>query len=73
MKSQITTLTECRQCFSEPSQAVLNASSCHFYFWATAEKDVLYQRLFRPGFMGDLLLMQFNSIVNMIYGDVSYL
>lgn len=37
----------CRQCFSQPSLAILNASSCHSIS-GQRERDVLYQRLFRP-------------------------
>lgn len=36
----------CRQCFSQPSQAILNASSCRSIS-GQRESDVLYQCLFR--------------------------
>lgn len=62
----------CRQCFSQPSQAVHHASSCRSIS-VPRQRRVLYQCLFRLALWGDLLLSQFKSIVNMIYGDVSYL
>lgn len=43
-----------------------------FYFWAVGERRPISAPA-QAGFMGDLLLSQFKSIVNMIYGDVSYL
>lgn len=36
----------CRQCFSQPSKAILNASSCRSIS-GQRERHVLYQRLFR--------------------------
>lgn len=43
-----------------------------FYFWAEGETRPISAPA-QARFMGDLLLLQFKSIVNMIYGDVSYL
>lgn len=43
-----------------------------FYFWAVGEARPISAPV-QARFMGDLLLLQFKSIVNMIYGDVCYL
>lgn len=43
-----------------------------FYFWAVGERRPISVPV-QACFMGDLLLLQFKSIVNMIYGDVKYL
>lgn len=43
-----------------------------FYFWAARMRRPISVPV-QARFMGDLLLLQFKSIVNMIYGDVSYL
>lgn len=43
-----------------------------FYSWAVGERRPISVPV-QACFMGDLLLLQFNSIVNMIYGYVNYL